>query len=75
MSLNALRGIELDAGEVEQVFQSLTQHRNDLEQYQSWLKSKDGQTLPGAEIAVVEIGKELMTFRNLISKIYMNCFV
>lgn len=72
--MKPLRGISVNADDAEFVYHAVCKYREDLEQYRSWLKTKSGVTLPGAETAVAEVDKEVTKYLRLSMDLYQQCY-
>jgi hypothetical protein len=72
--MKPLRGIAVDADDAEFVYHAVSKYRADLVQYRSWLKTNAGETLPGAEIAIAEVDKEIARYLNLSRRLYDQCY-
>jgi hypothetical protein len=72
--MKPLRGIAVDADDAEFVYHAVVRYHTDLEQYRSWLKTKAGKALPGADIAIAEVDKEIARYLDLSLRIYKQCY-
>lgn len=72
--MKPLQGATINADDMEFVYHAVLQYASDLEKYQSWLKSKEGTPLPGTEVAVAEVAKEVSRYRELSLDLYQQCY-
>lgn len=73
--MKPLHGVTISAADMEFVYQAVLTYTADLDKYGSWLKSREGRPLPGAEVAVAEVAKEVARYRELSLHLYKQCFV
>jgi hypothetical protein len=69
------RGTTIAAEEVEAVYAAVMRYTHDLEQHRSWLRTNEGIPLPGTDVVIAEMDKEIVRFRALQLRLYQDCYV
>jgi hypothetical protein len=72
--MKPLRAVTISADDMEFVYHAVLKYGSDLEQHLSWLKTKDGKPLPGADIAIAEVHKEVVRYQALALDLYGKCY-
>ena len=68
------RGTTLGVEDVEAVYAAVMLYAHDLEQHRSWLRTNEGIPLPGTEMVIAEMDKEIVRFRALQLRLYEECY-
>ena len=58
------------AEEMAYVFQAVTDYHDYLDRHISWLKNRQGEPLPGTDVAISEMHKEMDIYRELKRSIH-----
>ena len=73
--MQAQQGIELKVPDIKLVYGSMQALRSSLVAHISWLKSLEGDPIPGTEVAIEEVMKEISDLNKLITRVYTQCFI
>ena len=66
--------ITLTAAEVDYAHGALAYFIDGMQKYQQWIRDKDGKPLPGMDVAVKEIQKDVSDMTKLQLRFYDTCF-